>query len=252
MATSHLLRLGTIKGKNGILEALKHNKRELHGAAANIDANRTPLNYCLAGETTPSEIATHAKVQMVRAGIDKPRKNGVMAVEIIFSLPLYRHLQDTKPFFVDCLEWLNKTFAGELLSFDVHLDESAPHAHALILPLINKKMQGNELIGGTGNLMRLINLFHEKVAHRYGLSRVDYKRLSPQDKLNIEHLVLLRLKGDSVIKSIIWPYIRDLIHKDPSPFAQLLGIKKNITRKKIKKTFVQIMTSKGKGSVIET
>ena len=46
MAASQLLRLGTIKGKNGVLEALKHNKRELQadrGADAHIEATRTPF-----------------------------------------------------------------------------------------------------------------------------------------------------------------------------------------------------------------
>ena len=171
MAASQLLRLGTIKGKSGVLEALKHNKRELQaerGAAAHIDVTKTLLNYCLAGESTPSAIATSAKVKMLQAGIETPRKNGVMAVEVVFSLPIDRHQQDTKPFFANCLTWLHKTFAGELLSFDVHLDESAPHAHAIILPLIDGKMQGNKLMGCTGNLMRLINLFHKEVARHYG------------------------------------------------------------------------------------
>jgi len=38
-----------------------------------------------------------------------------------------------------------------LLSFDVYLDESAPHVHALILPLLNGKMNGNEIMDGKGN-----------------------------------------------------------------------------------------------------
>ena len=255
MAASQLLRLGTIKGKNGVLEALRHNKRELQterGADAHIDVARTPLNYCLAGDDTPSKIATHAKVQMLKAGIETPRKNGVMAVEVLFSLPIDRHQQDTKPFFADCLTWLNKTFEGDLLSFDVHLDESAPHAHAIILPLIDGKMQGNKLMGGTGNLMRLINLFHKEVARHYGLSRADYKRLSANDKQSIERLVLTRLRGDSVLKSSIWPCVRDAIHKDPQPWAQLLGINKPKAGSKPAKSFVQIMTSKGKGKAIET
>ena len=255
MAASQLLRLGTIKGKNGVLEALKHNKRELQaerGAAAHIDVTRTPLNYCLAGDSLPSEIATLAKVQMLKAGIDAPRKNGVMAVEVVFSLPIDRHQQDTKPFFADCLAWLNNTFAGELLSFDIHLDQSAPHAHAVILPLIDGKMQGNKLMGGTGNLMRLINLFHKQVAWHYGLSRADYKRLSTNDKQSIEQQVLTRLRGDSVLKSSVWPCVRDAIHKDPLPFAQLLGINKPKAGSKHAKSFVQIMTSKGKGKAIET
>ena len=254
MASSHLIRLGSIKGKNGVLEALKHNKRELQaerGAAAHIDVTRTPLNYCLAGDSTPKAIANHAKVQMVKAGIETPRKNGVMAVEVIFSLPIDRHQQDTKLFFADCLQWLNKTFAGELLSFDVHLDESAPHAHALILPLIKYKMQGNKLMGSTGNLMRLINLFHKEVAWHYGLSRADYKRLSAIDKQTIERLVLMRLRGHSVLKTSDWPRVRDAIHKDPLPFALVLDIDKPKAGSKPAKSFVQIMTSKGKGKAIE-
>ena len=251
MASSHLIRLGSIKGKNGVLEALKHNKRELQaerGAAAHIDVARTPLNYCLAGDSLPSAIATSAKVKMLQAGIETPRKNGVMAVEVLFSLPIDRHQQDTEPFFADCLAWLNKTFAGELLSFDVHLDESAPHAHALILPLINGKMQGNQLMGSTGNLMRLINLFHKEVARHYGLSRADYKRLSANDKQTIEQQVLTRLRGDSVLKSSVWPCVRDAIHKDPLPFSQLLGINKPKAGSKAAKSFVDHKRSKGKGN----
>lgn len=253
MAASHLLRLGTIKGRNGVLVALQHNKRTLqaeNGAGAHIDATRISLNYCLAGDSTPKDIATHAKVQMLEAGIEVPRKNGVMAVEIVFSLPTDRHHQDTKLFFADCLAWLNKTFSGELLSFDVHLDESAPHAHAVILPLIKGKMQGSALIGGTGNLMRLINLFHKEVGLKYGLSKSDRKRLNVMDKQWLEKLVLSRLKGDVSMRSCVWACIRDAIHNDPLPYAQLLSINLDgIGSKKIK-SFVDIKRSKGKGSFV--
>ncbi len=254
MAASHIFRLGTIKGKNGVLVALQHNKRTLQaerGAGANINATRTSFNYCLAGDSTPHEIATHAKVQMLKAGIEQPRKNGVMAVEVLFSLPIDRHSQDTKPFFVDCLEWLNKTFAGELLSFDVHLDESAPHAHAIILPLIDGKMQGNKLIGNIGNFGRLRNLFHKEVAYRYGLSRSDKKRLNVADKQSVSQLVLIHLRLDSVMKSCIWACVRDAISKDPLPYAQMLGIDTPAQDyPKINKSFVDIKRSKGKGSFV--
>jgi hypothetical protein len=169
-------------------------------------------------------ITMHAKVQMVKAGINKPRKNGVMAVEIIFSLPTDRHAQNTRPFFIDCFEWVKLNFAGELLSFDVHLDESAPHAHALILPLIDGKMQGNRMVGSTGNLMRLINKFHLDVARHYRLSKNDKTRLSAMDKQTLAKLVLTHLKHDPVMKSCVWSCIRDLIGKDPLPFAQMLSI----------------------------
>ena len=113
MATSYIFRLAAMKGKTKVLEALKHNKRTLQaerGASENIEASKSHLNYSLTGNDTPEEIAIHAKVQMVKAGIDKPRINQVLGVEIVFSLPIDRHSQDTKPFFRDCCDWVKKTY----------------------------------------------------------------------------------------------------------------------------------------------
>jgi hypothetical protein len=252
MASSHLIRLGAIKGNNGVLFALKHNKRTLQkerGSDVHIDVSRTPLNYSLTSNDDAVTISRHAKAQMQYAGIEKPRSNGVMAVEVVYSLPIDRHSQNTRPYFNDCYNWTLKTFAGELLSFDVHLDESAPHAHAIILPLIDGKMQGNRMMGGYGNLMRLINLFHSEVAICYGLSKRNYRRLNAKDKQGIERLVLNRLQGDSVMKSSVWSCIRDAIHKDPLPFAQILSIDyQSVTTAKDKRHFVDIKRSRGKGS----
>jgi hypothetical protein len=162
MAASHFFRMGKVKGKAGILNAAKHNKRTLQaerGAGANIDALRTSLNYSLTDQATAEQVDRTAKVLMVQAGIDKTRINQVMALEIIFSLPIKRHKQDTRPFFHDCMDWTKQNIPGVLLSFDVHLDESAPHAHALILPLVDGKMNGHKIMGGKGDLIRLINRF---------------------------------------------------------------------------------------------
>jgi hypothetical protein len=250
MASSHLFRLGKIKGDNGVLNALKHNKRTLQserGASANIDVTRTSLNYSLTGDATPKQIALYAKSQMILAGIEKPRKDQVRAVEVLFSLPIDRHQQDTRQFFNDCYEWVKQAFAGELLSFEVHLDESAPHAHAIILPLIDGKMLGRDMVGNTGNLMRLINMFHSDVATHYGLSRSESKRLTNVDKQTMAKQVISRLKADPAIHSIVWDCFRDLIYSDPMPFVQKLSIKLPLAKQKKNKSFVQIMTSKGKG-----
>ncbi|MDO9366109.1 MAG: plasmid recombination protein [Methylotenera sp.] len=250
MASSHLLRLGTIKSKNGVLVAMKHNKRTLQserGVGANIDATRTSLNYSIASDNSPEAIALQAKMQMLKAGIETPRKNGVMAIEIVISLPIDRHRQDTKPFFTDCYGWVIQTFECEMLSFDVHLDESAPHCHAVILPLIDGKMQGRKLMGDKGNLMRLINKFHAEVARHYGLSRSDRARLNNADKQTLEKQVLTRLKNDAAMQSSVWACFRDAIHNDPLPYAQMLSIQMPLATQGKTKSFVQIMTSKGKG-----
>lgn len=230
MASSYLFRIDTVKPKRErkdidiILDAMKHNKRTIEKESGNIDRTKSHLNYALHGVDTPENIATHANVLIAKAGITKLRKNAVKGVEIIFSLPIDRHQHDTKPFFKDCYEWVKGTFAGELLSFDVHLDEAAPHAHAIILPLVNGKMKGSAMVGGIDNLNRLINLFHSDVAKHHGLSRSDRKRLGNSDREALECEVLKRLRGDSVMSSVIWPLVRDGIKQNPTPYAQLLAI----------------------------
>lgn len=252
MSSSQLFKMKKLKGENIVLFALKHNKRTLQGergAGVTIDVTKTSLNYSLMNDDTPEQIAKHAKVEMLIAGIEKPRKDCVRAVEILFSLPIDRHQQDTRPFFIDCFEWVKQTFAGELLAFDVHLDESAPHAHAVILPLIDGKMQGSNMMGSQFNLTRLNNKFHIDVARHYGLSKIDKTHLSNADKQAIEKRVLTHLSNDPAIRSSVWACIRDSIHNDPLPYAQMLKVQ--LTGKSIKhKSFVDIKRSKGKGSFI--
>lgn len=253
MASSHLIRLGKIKGKNGILDALKHNKRTLQnerGASANINVARTPLNYSLTGCNTPEHISRHAKAQMMMAGIETPRINQVSAVEVIFSLPIDRHDKDERQFFIDCLEWVKINFLGEVLSFDVHLDESAPHAHAVILPLIDGKMRGSDMVGGIGNLNRLRRLFYTQVAQYHGFRNSESKRLSIADKQLLAKQVLTCLKSDPAMQSSVWPHIRDSVCSNPLPFAQTLSVQLLSANEIRGKSFVDIKRSKGKGSFI--
>lgn len=255
MAASHLIRLGSVKdvykqGKfvqYGLLALLKHHKRT-EKPKDNIDPAKSSFNYSLTNVAAPEAITSHANSQMLAAGLVKRRLNGVMAVEVLFSLPIDWHTKNTRPFFSDSMAWVKQTFAGELLSFDVHPDEAAPHAHALILPLVDGKMQGNKMIGGKGNLMRLINLFHKDVAKNYGLSRSDYKRVNSADKARLALAVLNRLHGDSIMKSSVWAWAIEAIKADPFPLAQMLTIVSAKPTSKKVKSFVDHKRSHGKGS----
>ena len=248
MASSHLMRMGKVKGSGSVQAALKHNKRftqhERKGTQ-HIIPTRSHLNYNLVGDSSPKEIADYARAQMKKAGIDKPRANAVLAVEIIFSLPVDRHNQDTKPFFVDCCCWVRNNFAGELLSFDVHLDEAAPHAHALILPLVNGKMQGSEMVGKRSNLHRLHDLFHKEVGINHDLRRNASSRLSESDCADLAKLVIAELESDPQKG---WSVFRDWIKKDPQPLAQLLSIE--IPKRQLEKHFVDIARSRGRGTFV--
>ena len=245
MAASHLFRLGKVTGNNGIEALLKHHRRECLKEGEHIDSTRSMLNYSLYGESSPRDIALRAKVAMLQAGIEKPRKNGVMGVEIFFSLPIDRHQQDTRPFFEDCLSWVQRNMQGELLSFDVHLDESAPHAHAVILPLVEGRMQGSDMVGGIDNLKRLTGMWFKDVGRLYGLS-LGSGKLKTQEKDRLAREVIKALAGDEVQRSILWPFLRNAIHADPSSYAQHLGLNHKPAKYQ-GRSFVQIMTSPGHG-----
>lgn len=254
MSAAGFMRLKKLTSPNHVLVASRHNKRTIQaerGAGLTIDATRSHLNYSLAGEATPELVAARATQLMSAAGIAKVRKKAVRAIEVIFSLPLNLTI-DQNAFFTDCVAWSRAQFGGHdnILSADVHLDETAPHCHVLILPLIAGRMNGSDMVGNKTNLARLQTAFYESVASKYGLNRAP-PRLSPlaREELCKTVLTALRARADGAMRSDARQVIRDAIERDPTPFAHALGVSFEATqRSKPKKSFVEIMTSKGKGA----
>jgi Plasmid recombination enzyme len=257
MADSQCFIIDSVNSKStSVLAALNHNKRAIQanrGALGDINATRTTLNYCLAGDSTPDAINKHYKAQLAYAGINKLRKNGVLLVEIVFSLPITRRGQDTRPFFKDCLAFTRKHFSNiELISFDVHLDQAADHAHALLMPLIDGKLQGDKVKGNRANIQRLRDLFYSEVGSKHGLANNASKRLSVQETTNLAHKVLKMLKSDSVRSSSVWAVVSNHIRESPQNYAELLGIEIKQSNNEIPiKSFVDIKRSHGAGVFIK-
>lgn len=235
--------------EKSFLKAFGHNLRTIK-PKGNIDSTRTHLNYALHSERVPQEHYRYAKSLIALAGIEKLRKNVVMGVEVVYSLPNDWHQKETKQYFVDCYEWTTKTFSGVLISFDVHLDESAPHAHAIILPLIDNKMQGDKLKGGRDLVKHRTKLYYLEVAEKYGFKYRDTSRINASDKQAIAKSVMASLSNDPLQHSAIYPFIRDKIFQDPIPIAQMLNIDISTSQAQ-QKHFVDICRSKGKGSFIK-
>lgn len=246
MAADYVVLVEKLKGQGIILRAAKHNKRAIQrelGADGHIDPVRSALNCSLAGASTPMEIAAEAQALVKAAGIMKLRSDHVAGIEVIISLPA-NHRADQKLFFEDSLEWTRSFFNCPVLSFDVHLDESTPHAHALLLPLVDGHMVGSDLKGYKSRL-RAINLsFHAEVGIKHAL-RKPTPKLSGQTKVLTGQLLLSQLKSDPVMQSVLWPIIRNMIRDDPSPIARLLGVE--VVKARPNRSSVDIMTSKGKG-----
>ena len=256
MSGAGVMRVKKLKGNGIITVAARHNRRVIQaemGATGSIDPTRSHLNETPAGPSTAAEVGQLAKDLMTAAGVVKLRKDAVMGLEIVFSLPP-GHALDDRAYFTACAEWAGAAFGGahNVLSVDIHRDESQPHCHVLLLPLIEGRMIGNKLIGGKQMLLALQKDFHTAVASKFGLSKAP-ARLGGTAKQAGAKAVLQKLRqtSDGALQSATWAVIREAVERDPAPFMLALGIEAKATAKKLK-PFVDYVTSKGKGPSKET
>lgn len=253
MSTAVLL-AGTLTGREIVLKAASHNKRAIPAerrAGSRIDATRSHLNECVGGLSTPADIAAQARKMMAAAGITKPRKNAVLGLEFIVSLSADHRIND-RALFTDAAHWIAARFggAGNLLSADIHRDESAPHMHVLILPLIDGKLRGSAALGDISKLKALHRDFYADVCARHGLQkRTEALRGDAKARGVAAVLAALENRSDPVLRSSIWFAVRAAIERDARPFADALGL--TISRAPPKRSFVQIMTSPGRGPKVE-
>ena len=251
-----LLRVGTIglskragRKPSTLAQAAAHNLRadqNERGARSNVNPARSDRNQILHGPDTPAKVAALAQSLMADAGVDatKLRKDYTEAIELLVSLPPESGV-DEAGFFAAAVEWAEERFGmGNIISAVVHRDESAPHMHLLILPLLNGKMAGSSLVTreATSTMTRE---FFQKVAKPFGLRQPE--RSNPAHRADLARAVLDRLNvtSDPCQKSAIWATLRAAIESNPQPFAEVLGI--TVTeRKKPMRSFTKIMTSTGK------
>lgn len=242
------LRIKKLTGKNIIAVAAKHNCRELQaeiGGAGRIDLARTANNYLLRGEATSVGVAGYASRLLSEAALSKPlRKDAVRALEIVFSLPPDSAI-DHRRYFEDSTQWAEKHYQAPVLSAIVHLDESAPHCHVLLLPLVNGRMVGSDLYGNITTLRSMQAAFHAHVGLHYGLTRQTApKRLSTALRRQAALLVLettganpSRLNKPSVKQAMV-----DAIAHNPEPLLMALGLNMPTPKPAKSTSFVEIMT----------
>jgi len=238
-----------------IRKAARHNKREIQaelGATGSMDPTRSHLNYALVGPAAAGGVAQLAKDLMRAAGVAKDRKNGVLGIEVLFSLP-HGHPVDDRLYFTACVDWAARYFggAGNILSADVHHDEAQIHCHVLILPLLNGKMSASKMVGNTQKLEAMQDQFHAEVAQLYGLRKPSRKLSVTAKKAGVKAVLQhLRETGDNALQSAGWANIRAGIENDPGPWMLTFGIEIEAPAKKLK-PFVDYVTSKGKGPARE-
>ncbi len=251
MKASVVLRVKKLKGADIVLRAARHNKRTIQaelGAYGHIDVSRTHLNQTLWGPKEPEEIAKRADKLMSEAGITKPRKDCVRALEIVLSLPVENDV-DKESYFYDAAKWFGRRFGGEqnILSADIHYDEEVPHCHVIILPLIDGRMIGSSAIGYKGKLNRLKDDFHKEIGSLYGLDR-PATPLHGTAKVKAGEAVIAEIRrlDDPVLKSRFWHPVEKAIRANPAAFLENLGVEGQRVRDR--RSMASIMTSTGKGA----
>lgn len=231
--------------------AAKHNKRELLQelvARGRIDPEKTHLNYSIAGAIDSAGVVAMAYQLMASIGIspDKMRRDYCQAIEIVFSLPANTTI-DKKRYFADCFNWCCARFGAEnILSVDVHLDESAPHCHALIAPIQSGRWVGGKPIDRT-NTKAMSASFSKQFAAAYGLKIVE--RLTGKRKGDVVAMVLghIENRDRALLQSPAWQHLRQAIERNPAPFLTAYGLELEGKPQAKLKTMAQIFTSPGKG-----
>jgi len=248
-----LSKLGAHKPST-LQQAVRHNRRQIQaelGAHGHIDPARTYLNEAIAGPADPDEVVPLAKARMAAAGVGKLRRDHCQAVELVYSLSPDTTV-NVGAFFRRCVIWVGEQFgADNILTADIHHDQSAPHCHVLVLPLICGRMVGSSLI--TRPATAKLHTSFAPVAKEFGMKPPPSK-LSGSSRATGALMVLARLEStqDAILRSVLWDVIRDGIKADPATYMAALGISREVVKPKaVQKTMAQIFTSPGRGPKVE-
>ena len=175
-------RIEKIKTIPELVAVGKHNTREHRTDKA--DPTRRHLNRILVGS---SDIAGDVMQRYKGWGIEKFRKNGVIAVEMVLSFsPTWIkgengvYLPDAKLKVTDwvkaCMNWAKNRFGENLVSCIYHGDETTPHLHLVLgVGYHDKKrdcmrLSADHFFGSKAKLSQLQTDHAEAVAH-LGLKR---------------------------------------------------------------------------------
>lgn len=156
-----------------VKDAAGHNLRKIpreRQFASHIDKSRTDSNIILRGPDTVAGVVAESARLLSDAEL-RPRQKAVLLLEALVTLPNDTGI-DFRQYFESATQWLENDLGGVVLSSVVHLDESSPHAHVLILPLINGRMIGSDTCGSTPKMIERQGRFYRDVCAPHGLPPV--------------------------------------------------------------------------------
>src|SRR5690554_1582129 len=185
----------TTGGKTGGSSSLggydKHNDRTYD--SPHVDPTLTQYNQQIIGSgNTYQDFVDHCTERGINPNKPCRQKDQIYAFDAMFtaSPDFWQHDQNSPhgwdqkqidQFVSGVKDFLNQEFPGQCISLEVHLDETSPHIHAMLVPTIertNKKTGEHEhvisykdVLGGSKFQMSdMQNAYHDHVKH-LGLER---------------------------------------------------------------------------------
>ncbi|ELA9385171.1 plasmid recombination protein [Vibrio parahaemolyticus] len=127
-----ILRFKKLKSHKKLRDVNSHNQRFNKVENANPEFK----NIHLYGS---KNLSRDIKKEFNKKGI-KPRKDSVLAMEAIITLSPEYFSDDkkTKDFTYAAVHFLKENFDENVISITLHVDETSPHIHAIILPITEK------------------------------------------------------------------------------------------------------------------
>lgn len=175
-----ILRIAKMKSFAQVRGMSKHNNREFD--TPNADEEKTPSNIQLVGT---DNIEADVKKRIQESGMDlkKIRKNAVLAVDhMLTASPEYFRPNGEKPGQYDqqrlddwveaSMKFLKDEYGDNLVNSTLHLDESTPHIHAVMVPIHHDpskrqpvNLRAKEWFNGSKALSAFQDRYHEATKH---------------------------------------------------------------------------------------
>lgn len=138
--------------KRDYAKVIKELLRDLKEYKNNVDLTKSDKNLfygCYAAKTLgeaagviTSKITQHLDIE----DLSSVRRNTSVLSNWVVSLPkdkIFDNLENQRKFFDSLYEFCNERYPGKVVGGVVHMDETHPHMHISIVPLVDKDKRGN-------------------------------------------------------------------------------------------------------------
>ena len=172
MAAYAIMRQEKIKTTSNASARLRHNRREVPCKTA--DQNKRNISLICNDQSRENAKKSFSEIFKDKVGKQKIRSNAVKAIEVVMTFsPGAVSQENLKPWMQASMRWLCDLFGKDnVIDSKLHLDETTPHIHSMIIPIDDKgKLNARAFLGGTRDRMVELQTSYAEAVKSFGLER---------------------------------------------------------------------------------